>query len=255
MADEDPGKGMAFFNDAAGSMTDLTEDQKKAVADLKDEGMAQEGMGLPLIHPRIEILHQTTKQFRFVNTEVIKSVIHAIIVYVEPSRVWWEKSFADSDGGGMPDCFSRDLYAPDSSSGNKQADTCGACPKNQWESDTAEDGSPRKGKACKEIRRIFVIADGHLSPHVMTVPPTSLKALARHLVNVKDAKYDSLQQVVTVMKLVTKENAGGTPYSELALEVGGRVPEKWLALVAEEKARIRKMVETAAPVSQEEYKS
>ena len=244
---------MSFFNQIGSEMAPLTEEQQAEVKALREAGMAEESKGLPISYPRIKMLHQDAKAFQFVSTGEVKNEFRAIIVYVDAGRVWWEKPFGQGESGQMPDCFSRDLYSPDLAITHPQSKGCASCPNNQWGSDVRPDGTKGKGKACKEIRRLFVIPEGHISPHVISTPPSSLKALGSYFVTVRDRKFKAVQEVVTKFKLVTKNNDGGIAYSELALELGEKVPDQVLFMVADWKKKVEDLIVSAAPVSREEY--
>ncbi len=254
MADEKPEGGeMSFFNQIDAELPVLSEEQEKAVAELREGGMAEESKGLPLTYPKIKIMHDDFKSFQFVSSGDVVKEFKAIIVCVEAGRVYWSTPMGQGEAGAMPDCFSRDLYSPDPAIKEPQSKGCSSCPQNQWASDLKPDGTVGKGKACKEIRRIFVIPSGHLSPHRISIPPSSLRALGAYFVTVRDNKYKAVQEVVTTFKLITKDNKEGVSYSELALELGDRVPDKWLAMVADWKKKVEETLVTAAPVDREEY--
>ncbi len=255
MADEEPKGGeMSFFNQIDSELPALSEAQEKEIAELREGGMAQESKGLPLTYPEIKIMHQGMCSFQFAATGDAIKEFNAIIVAVEAGRVYWATPMGQGEAGAMPDCFSRDLYSPDPAIQDPQSKGCSNCPQNQWGSDPKPDGSMGKGKACKEIRRIFIIPEGHLSVHRISIPPSSLRALGAYFVNVRDHKFKAVQEVVTKFKLVTKNSKGaGVDYSELALELGEKVPDRALYMVADWKKKVEETLVTAAPVNREEY--
>ena len=257
---------MSYFEEASKTM-EISEEQKRAVEEMRKEGMGEEAKGLPIEYPKVELLHQTTAAFRFVASDEIVKTFKAAIVYVDAGRVWWPERFGvgGADGDKFPKCFSRDLVAPDKASEMPQGKTldptaprpeglmCGSCPQNQWGSAINEDGTEGRGKACKEVRRVFFIPENHLSPHWIAVPPSSLKALGAYFMRVRDAGFKKPQEVVTTFSAITKKNKGDVEYSELVLGLGPKLPEGFLAMVAVEKKAVEQIVTAAAPMSKEDY--
>jgi len=75
----------------------------------------------------------------------------------------WYKERYDAANPQTPHCFALaeldDDLRPHPDSAEPQSDTCEACPKNQWKSDP--DGG--KGKACKNVRRLAMVASADLA--------------------------------------------------------------------------------------------
>lgn len=102
--------------------------------------------------------------------------LEVVVVDFVSSNLFYDGSF-DRDNPQPPVCFAigsePSLLVPSPNSPNKRADTCSACPKNQF-------GSAGKGKACKNTRLLAVMPvamDGEDPPiWIMSVPPTSMKA-------------------------------------------------------------------------------
>lgn len=249
-------KGELTFFGQIGKELTLTPEQEASVAALRKEGMGQEMRGLPIVYPRIEILHQGTAMFKFKETDETVKTFKGVFIHVEPSKVWWPTKYgaAKQEGDdGFPACFSRDLIEPDKDAKDPQAPRCAGCPQNEWGSDVKSDGSQGRGRACKEVRRIFLMAEGHLSPHWMAVPPSSLKALSSYFITIRDKGFQKPQEVVTTFSLKTVENKDGVEYSELSLALGEVLPITVLAMIADWKKKIMEMLTTAAPIQRDEY--
>ena len=86
------------------------------------------------------------------------------------------------DSAEAPDCSSADGFLPDAWISAPQARSCAECPMNQWGTDVGEDGTPRKGKRCKEHKSLLVVTvDNPLGTvYALAVPPTSLKGLTAY---------------------------------------------------------------------------
>lgn len=251
MSDELPATSgeQDFFQKLGSGLPALTEDEKKSLAEFEGEGMREESYGLKLEYPRVEILHAGAKMFKFKVEEKNFESFKAVIVHVEPGRVWWPWKFGEAPAGeedGWPHCFSRDLITPDAQSKKPQSDKCSSCPQNEF-------GSDGRAKACKEIRRMFFIPEERLLPHWMAIPPSSLRALSRYLSGLVNKGVKRPQMVVTNFSLVNATNKDDISYSELSLTMGARVPESFLLQVKNFKEQIAGTLTSAAPVSRSEY--
>lgn len=107
--------------------------------------------------------------------------LEVVIVDFMSSNLFYEGAF-DRDNPQPPACFAigpePTLLVPSPNSPVKQADTCSACPNNQFGS-----ASNGKGKACKNTRLLALMPasaidseEGEAPIWIMSVPPTSLKA-------------------------------------------------------------------------------
>lgn len=247
---------MTFFDQTAGDFVELSPEDKKKVEEFKKQGMAEETRGLPLVLPRVNMLHQGSAMFQLEADGTPVKAFNAVIVHVEPQRAWWRYRYGTPEsksGDGFPDCYSRDLYKPDVGSRQKQFDNCGQCPNDKFGSDVLPDGTQGRGKACKEVRRLFFIMEGHVAPHWMAIPPTSLKALRSYFTLLKDKKVERPQLAITNFALKTAENAGGVEYSELTLSFVKELPAPWIPMIMASKQEIERLLTTAAPISQGEY--
>ncbi len=85
--------------------------------------------------------------------------LDAVILFGSYRNVWYDGAF-DADNIKNPSCFSLaendEGMVPDPSVQDPPNGTCKGCPKNEWKSDV-RDGKTRKGKACKESRRLVLM--------------------------------------------------------------------------------------------------
>jgi len=101
----------------------------------------------------------------------------------DKSKVFYlEKYDANSaDKAKKPDCYSTNGTTPAADAEHKQAKSCAVCPHNEWGSAVNEKGVATKGKACQDSVRIAVVPNGQLNdPHLIRVPPASIKALGEY---------------------------------------------------------------------------
>jgi hypothetical protein len=120
-----------------------------------------------------------------------------------------------------PICSSVDGYI-----GNELATgetrNCTECPNNQWGS-SSKDG---RGKACKNMRRLFILAEDSDMPIVLTLPPTSIAGWDKYKSAVLGVQRYSPQEVVTEFSLDTNVNAQGIKYCVVKFKAVGVVGNK-----------------------------
>lgn len=117
--------------------------------------------------------------------------IEGIIVHWNTRRAYWSNR---ENEGAPPDCGSDDGVTGFGWNGtNPTGDTedvkydangraifahdCAACPlggEDAWGTATDAKGNATRGKACKEVRQLFVLQPGELLPIVVSLSPTSI---------------------------------------------------------------------------------
>lgn len=252
MGDDKQKQEMTFFDSVAGDLSDVSAEDKALLESFKKEGMKEEMKGLPITAPRVDILHAGANAFKFCEApeeEQIKKSFSGIIIHVDPQRAYWKKEPGDGGTGQMPDCYSRDLVKPDAGGAEVQSPDCASCPWNQFGSDP----KGGRGKACKEVRRVFFLPEGKLDAHVMNVPPTSLKSLKTYFTFLAEHKIPRPQMAITKFSAKAAENKDGTDYTELQLTYQKPVDERLLLLVLQMKKGIEEMTRAAAPISRDEF--
>jgi hypothetical protein len=158
--------------------------------------------------------------------------IEGIIVGFKDGRAFWKESFDETGGGTPPDCFSDDMVTGVGDPGG----ACATCPFNQFGS--AENGD---GKACKEMRTVFVLREGDLLPLAITLPATSIKPMKQYflrLVNFRKRFY----HVVTKFELEKTQNKGGIKYSKVKPSVSKQISDEG------QKEKLKNYVDTMAPL-------
>lgn len=134
-----------------------------------------------------------------------------IICAWHPCRGFWPGAFSGSE---PPQCAS-----PDGITGKGEpGGLCAECEYNEWGTATDDKGEPTRGKACKEMRRLFVLLPNTMIPYVLTLPPTSLKQFTQYLVALSGAGLD-YWAVETVITLATDKNNNGVSFSQCQFEL------------------------------------
>ena len=129
-----------------------------------------------------------------------------IVVGVSPiiTKQWYKSGHVPGSKGTMPDCFSIDGVRPDADSPMPQAATCADCSRNVFGSRLNSDGTPGKGKACGDNRKIAVVPAGdpenavYGGPMMLRLPATSMPNFATYCGQIGAHGFD-VTQVITVM--------------------------------------------------------
>ena len=130
-----------------------------------------------------------------------EKTVEGIITVVRDVRSYWEKAYGQGEPS-PPDCQS-----PDGVHGyGDPGGVCARCPKNVF-------GSKGRGKACSEMKQLFIHRGSSLLPEVLQLPPTSVAVCKRYLLWLagQQAPYYS---VITQVSLTQASNANGIKYSE-----------------------------------------
>lgn len=160
--------------------------------------------------PQIKIAHQVNL-FQDATGDTFKE-FEGIILHHTASNAFWMKSFDETGGGELPECFSMDAVNPDGES--IQNSTCVDCPKNAFKS--APDGG--RGKACKNMWRLHILIDGQIIPKRLTVPPSNLGAIQEFLIGLRDK---NIPHELAVIKFTLKpaKNKDSIAFSMLNMEI------------------------------------
>ena len=108
--------------------------------------------------------------------------LRGVVVHKQQIRGLWNKddvlicSSLDCITGDERDDEGKPIITGTDAGGNPifKKRPCSSCPQNEWGSAIDDAGNRRKGKACKEQRRIFMMVPGYQLPIVVTLPPTSI---------------------------------------------------------------------------------
>lgn len=143
--------------------------------------------------------------------------IEGVIVAHKQARVYWQEALVDTGGGLPPDCSSENGIAGTGEPGGD----CGKCPLNEWGSAEKKGRGKAKprGKACKEIRMVFMLLPKNLIPVLFTLPPTSIVPMRKYLLKLASEGLPSFA-VTTVFKLEKTKNNDGIEYAKASPLMG-----------------------------------
>lgn len=134
------------------------------------EDLGDDFEGLQLSFKKFKIPGGGTTQFEDPssdpeNPDYVKS-IEGIIVYNHASNAYWAAG-SEYDDSSMPLCSSFDGKSGFGTPGG----SCEVCPMNQYGTDM----NGGKGKACKNMRTLYILRSGEVMPIQLSLPPTSLR--------------------------------------------------------------------------------
>ena len=150
--------------------------------------------------------------------------ISGVIVFTHRMNGYWPNSYGTGEGEDkIPLCSSMDGktgLCRDSG----EVRSCESCPMNQFGSGTDAKGEASRGKACKNMRRLYMMLDGDPNFYLLTVPPTSIKEVNRQLAKIMGSKGIPYTGLIVSLKLEKAVNAGGIAYSKVVIEKKGLLP-------------------------------
>lgn len=97
---------------------------------------------------------------------------------------------------------------------------CADCPFNRF--GTAKKG---KGKACKNMIRLYMMVEGSPIPIVVSLPPTSIEGWRNYRLGVLGPRQLKPYEVVTELSLTTETNRAGDRYSVVRPRLIGRLSD------------------------------
>lgn len=147
----------------------------------------------------------TAWQVPTVSGEKNMDALVGVVVYSQPARAYYKIPY---DEAGVtktpPDCSSLNGLVGVGLPGGQ----CFKCPLNQFE--TALKG---KGKACADLRLMFMLGADSILPMMIKLPPTSVKHADTYLARLAGT-LDAYTDVVTAITLKKDKNDAGVAYSE-----------------------------------------
>ncbi len=158
--------------------------------------------------------------------DLVKEIV-GVVVDQYPVNAYWKDKYTGQNN--QPDCSSLDGHI---GSGTPGGD-CSKCPMNQWGSDGT------KGKACKNMRRLYILTENNIFPLLLTLPPTSIQNWADFLAKKVLQKRLQRHEVIVKITLRKETNASGIVYSQVQFSLVGMVPSDKLAQIAKYCADIK----------------
>jgi len=177
--------------------------------------------------PRIKVSRENTV-FMLPDGTTAKSLT-GIIVFHHKARGYWE-----IEGQKIPSCSSMDGQTGIDDNGSEHA--CQKCRQNRYGS-----GKDGRGKACKEMRWVYLLQEDETIPSRISFSPTSIGSFDNFITAIVQKRLAPIQKIVK-LSLETGES-NGYKYSVLAQpEVVGDTPRESIITLV----RMRESVVAAA---------
>ena len=176
--------------------------------------------------------------------------IKAVVVFTHRVNGFWAGAYGDDDQNKAPVCSSIDgKTGVRIDSG--EVISCETCPLNQFGSATDQKGEPGKGKACKNMRRLYLMMDNDPNFYLLTVPPTSIKDVNKQLAKIMagGTPYTGLVLKLTLEKT---KNAAGVEYSKVVISKAGLLSTAVSAAAKEMRRQIKEQYQSMA-ITSEDY--
>lgn len=173
--------------------------------------------------------------------------INAVVVFTHRVNGFWAGSYGDDDQNKAPICSSMDgKTGVRIDSG--EVISCETCPLNQFGSATDQKGNQAKGKACKNMRRLYLMMNGDPNFYLLTVPPTSIKDVNKQLAKIMagGTPYTGLVLKFTLEKT---KNAAGVEYSKVVISKAGLLPPAVSSIAQEMRRQIKEQYQSMAITS------
>ncbi len=207
-----------------------------AVTDLSElQEVMQENMGegIPFRFERIKIPSGGSLAWQIPSEDggkpTIAEAIEGVIIDHHPINAYWKGKYTGEKN--HPDCSSADAITGIDQSGKPHP--CAICPKNQFGSAPPdEQGRESKGKACKNIRRIYLIRENEIFPMLIPLPPGSLENFNDYIRRLT-GKVKKVTAVKTKIALDEATSGGGITFSKAVFSRAGDLDKESAKNMAE----------------------
>ena len=158
--------------------------------------------------------------------------IDGVILFTHRLSAYWPGSFgsASNPEDKIPTCSSMDgKTGLNTETGEVRS--CDGCPYNEYGTAVDQQGNLSKGKACKNMRRLYILMDGDPNFYLLTVPPTSIRDVNKQLTKILTGGVPYTGLIVK-LKLEKAKNANGVAYSKVAISKSGLLTPQAAAAIA-----------------------
>jgi len=191
---------------------------------------------------RLRIQKESLK-FEDPNTGEIFEELIATIIDHRPPKAFWEVE-PGAPLGRLPACSSADGVRGFDREEQKWI-KCVTCPRNRF-------GSAGAGKACKEMRWLFLALKDKPLPYLLSLPPTSIRNFQGYLTGLLNSGIPNPVFVQTLVRLEKATSQGGYAFARVTFERGEGISYDEYKLRKEQRGQL----ETALPsieIVEEDY--
>lgn len=220
--------------------TGMTEEEKAELKDQLEDFAEEQGLNYKTIKV------PSGGQLAFAipgdedDDEDYEKEIEGVIIFTHRMNGYWPNPMGSSENKA-PQCSSMDgKTGVDRDTGEVR--NCETCPFNAFGSD------PRsgKGKACKNMRRLYLIRSNDPNLYMLSVPPTSIRDVNRQLTKIMGSKGIPYTKLLIALKLQKAKNADNIEYSKVVLEKRGLLPQTIADQVIAMRNEIKQQYQQAA---------
>lgn len=182
------------------------------------------------------------------NDPDLRKVLRGVIVDNHPVNAFWSEKYSGQKN--PPDCSALDGQNGIGKPGGK----CNSCPYNEFGTGTNDKGETTRGKACKNIYRVFLLEEGSFIPFMIAIPPTSRQIFSDWKMKRVLGKGHYWEDSVVEISLTKNKNAGGIEYSQGVFKIAGKLPLELAAKIREYAKGVRVFTRQLA-ITQDDYDS
>ena len=167
--------------------------------------------------------------------------LRGVILFTHKMNARWEGDYGGENR--MPVCSSWD--AKQGVELETGADcNCDICEYNEFKANG-------EGKECKNTRRVYLMLDGRPFLYLLTVPPTSLKAVSKQLKHLISSGLPLTRMAVT-FRLESAKSKSGKDYAKITVEKSGELTKDQGDLARSMREEIKRQYTTVA-VDNDDY--
>jgi hypothetical protein len=171
-------------------------------------------------------------------TPEMATSIEGIIAYHHSANARWEGNYTGDSESNAPVCISNDGVLGYGPAG---CTACKECPYNEFGS--ADD---KVGKACKNMKRVYILRSGETLPLVLVLPPTSIRPFREYLGRlVKRGKKPS--GVITRVTLKKEKSQTGIIFSRACFEKTADLSGTEIAQIADVRSALENFLSQQRP--------
>lgn len=182
------------------------------------------------------------------DTDPMKAIT-GVVVFTHRLSGYWPNAYGSSNNpeDKLPTCASMDGKTGIVQIGERAGEvvTCETCPWNQYGTARDQSGNQARGKACKNMRRLYILMDGDPNLYLLTVPPTSIKDVNKQLAKIL-ASGTPYTSMIVGFTLEKAQNNNGVAYSKVVVKKKGLLPQDAAAQVLQLRNQIKAQYQSMA---------
>ena len=221
----------------------FSEEQKYELIQMMGEELDNTADGVDLKPVKVKINKDMAK---FADPfDKVLDTLKGVIVYKHQARGYWPENSNDK----VPECSSMDgIIGTNTETGEEI--NCASCQYNEWGSAESGENEEARGKACKEMRRIYLDLEEYELPVMLTLPPTSIKEFDNYIsARLTKGIPDIFRETIIELE---KTESHGYSYSVAKFKIGDNVsPERIMEL--KEKRKKIKEAAVQEDITHEDY--